>query len=538
MEGHQKGANSRVSVDVSQGSEPANEIGNELVSLHRHQFSRPHRGETEKLIVRPWVNKLLLLGSLGLIAAVIAGCVIPTFSLEVLGIIGVAVETGQNFEDAATEHSVFSVIHLLFEEADFLGTTGDYFGLGTLSVLFVFTVLLVPIMQALVLLRQWFRPSTREEMQKMSTIIEILQAWQYAEVYLIAIFVGSWQLGPVSEFMINSYCDSLKETFGQLVYFGLLKEEDAQCFSVRSSITTGSFLLAIGAVLLALLTSFVTKAVVQYMRDQHEAENKLRDEEDSLTGSDYMSRADEDGERLGVSARIHPVPVLFTDTFRWLLYQENNRWGLPDAHYHWGAVATASNPNRAMFLPEAQVLLEETPEEPSEYPKMKSSEPASAIKAKAAPSSGSSVGSFTGFKAKGLPTAGLKTTGLPPRESFEQLSSNDNYNDETNSFTNESVFRDEVSLPPSAPGAAPSRDTNTTNTTADYDTTVTDTAESEFDYETVEDDVMSEYEEHTVVSEYEEQTVHTGYMTEIQEELEDVISSYDQGTIASTSQID
>jgi len=467
--------------------------------------------------------------------AVIAGCIIPSFSLEVLGIIGVAVETGQNFEDAATQHSVFTVIQLFFEEAKFLGTAGDYFGLGTLSVLFLFTVLLVPILQALALLRQWFRPSTREQMQRMSTIIEILQAWQYAEVYLIAIFVGSWQLGPVSEFMINSYCDSLKETFGQLVYFGLLKEEDAQCFSVRSSITSGSFLLAFGAVLLALLTSFVTKAVVQYMRDQGEAEKRLRDEEDSLNGSDYMSQADEIGERVGgVSARIHPVPVLFTDTFRWLLYQDNNRWGLPDAHYHWGAVA--SNPNRAMFLPEAQVLLEESPAEPSEYPKMKSADAATAKKA--LPSSGSSVGSFNGFKAKGLPTAGLKTTGLPPQESFQQLASDDNYNDETNSFTSESMFRDEASTtsmsrPPSAPGAAPSRETTTTTVTAEYDTTATETAaESEFEYETVvEDDLLSEYEEQTVLSEYEEQTVHTGYMTEIQEELEDVLSSYDTPSV-------
>jgi len=190
--GYQKGANCRVSFEVTPGDEPVHERGTEQVVLHQHQFSRPHRGEREKLAVRPWVNKLLLLGSICLIAALIAGCVIPSFSLEVLGIIGVAVEAGQNSKDAITQHSVFTVIQLLFEEAGFLGTAGDYTGLGALSVLFVFTVLLVPIMQSLVLLIHWFRPSTLEEMQKLSTIIEILQAWQYAEVYLIAIFVASW----------------------------------------------------------------------------------------------------------------------------------------------------------------------------------------------------------------------------------------------------------------------------------------------------------------------------------------------------------
>ncbi|CAJ1942472.1 unnamed protein product [Cylindrotheca closterium] len=541
MEGPQKGANnSRVSVEVSSGAnEPVYEMGNARVSLCQHQYSRPHRGETEKLIVRPWVNKLLLLGSLSLIVLVIVGCSMPSFSLEFLGIIGVAVETGQNFEDATTQHSVFTVIQLLFEEAEFLGTAGDYLGLGTLSVLFVLTVLLVPVIQALALLRQWFRPSTHEEMQKMSVFIEILQAWQYADVYLIAIFVTSWQIGPISEFMINAYCESLEETFGQLVYYGLLKEEDAQCFSVRASINGGSFFLALGVILLVLLGSFVSKAVVQYMRDQRDTEKRLRDEEDSLLGS----VTDDDGEGVGgISARIHPVPVLFTDTFRWLLYQENNRWGLPDTHYHWGAVA--SNPNRAMFLPEAQVLIDESSSAPSQFPKMKYADAKieqDASNTKKAPpsSSASASSSFRGFKAKGIPVAGLKTTGLPPRESFEQLAaSDDNYNDETNSFTSEPMFRDEasttgMSLPPSTPDAAPSR---ATATTAEYHNTMT-TAESEFDYETVvTNDDVSEYEEQTVMSEYdrtvmseyEEQTVNTGYMTEIQEELEDVISNYDQ----------
>jgi hypothetical protein len=52
------------------------------------------------------------------------------------------------------------------------------------------------------------------------------------------------QLGPVSEFMINSYCESLKDTFAQMVYYGILKEEDAQCFSVRSAVEPESFVLA------------------------------------------------------------------------------------------------------------------------------------------------------------------------------------------------------------------------------------------------------------------------------------------------------
>ena len=183
---------SPVSVDLSLQSELRATADVERKALLKHRFGRPHRGETEKLVIYPGINALLWVIALCLVALVIAGCAVPSFSLEILGIIGIAVESGQGFEDATTHHSVFTVIKLLMEEARFLDTAGDYIGLGTLSVLMVLCVLLVPIVQSLALLRQWFSPSTRKELARISIFIEILQAWQYAEVYLLAVFVASW----------------------------------------------------------------------------------------------------------------------------------------------------------------------------------------------------------------------------------------------------------------------------------------------------------------------------------------------------------
>ena len=184
------------SISHGSGIFPTGSEGTECIdwgeALHEHRFGRPHRGETEKLVVRSWINKTLLFVAVSLVALVIIGCTVPSFSLEILGIVGIAVESGQGFEDATTHHSVFTVIKLLMEEARFLDTAGDYIGLGTLSMLLVFSVLLVPIVQSLALLRQWFSPCTRKERARKSIFIEILQAWQYAEVYLIAIFVASW----------------------------------------------------------------------------------------------------------------------------------------------------------------------------------------------------------------------------------------------------------------------------------------------------------------------------------------------------------
>lgn len=124
--------------------------------------------------------------------------------------------------------------------------------------------------------------------------------------------------------MVNSYCNSLDETFAQLVFFGLLKEEDAQCFSVQSSITVGSYLLFVGAILLALCNTFVIKAVVQYFRDKDEIAAVLQDDVEKelqlLESSKSESLQREGGEE---SLFIRPAPVLFTDTFRWLLRPED-----------------------------------------------------------------------------------------------------------------------------------------------------------------------------------------------------------------------
>ena len=108
--------------------------------------------------------------------------------------------------------------------------------------------------------------------------------------------------------MINVYCESLADTFSEWVYFGFIKEEDAQCFSVESTISGGFFVLAAAAILLALINTFVVKATTQFFRDKVYYSSTLDiDEEvcvDKITAD---------------CSEVEPVPVLFSDTFRWML---------------------------------------------------------------------------------------------------------------------------------------------------------------------------------------------------------------------------
>ncbi|KAG7360134.1 paraquat-inducible protein A domain containing protein [Nitzschia inconspicua] len=268
------------------------------------------------------------------------------------------VEFGQDFQEATRYQSIFSVVRLLFEQASYLGTAQAYIGLGILSLLFLCTLLLVPITQTVMLLKQWFAASTPIQKERMAFKLEVVQAWQYLDVYLVALFVSSWQMGPVSNVMINSYCDNLKNMFAQMVYYGVLKEEDAQCFSVTSRIEQGAFILASGALLLGFLSSFVFKATVQYLKDYKEEDMATKDLVRCDTSVEDTSHSDDEGEIAdgGFFGIIHPAPVLFTDSFRWMLKTDDT---LPPS-----SRALFCDPNNSHWsLPEARAVSDESPRE-------------------------------------------------------------------------------------------------------------------------------------------------------------------------------
>ena len=173
-------------------------VDSAAVKLCDHAFRRRHRGESDKLVPRRIVRPLLWAMVLLLSIFVLLGTSLPSYSVNILGIAGVLVESGQGFTEANTSYSVFTTMKMLFDQAALTGSARDYIGLGTLSTLVVLSVVFVPVAQSVALLVQWLVPLTQIRRHRLSVALEILQAWQYAEVYLLAILVASWQLGPIS----------------------------------------------------------------------------------------------------------------------------------------------------------------------------------------------------------------------------------------------------------------------------------------------------------------------------------------------------
>lgn len=120
--------------------------------------------------------------------------------------------------------------------------------------------------------------------------------------------------------MLNHFCTSLDFTLNLMVYYGILEQNDAQCFALEASITAGAYLLVPITLCMALMNTFVVKAYIQQLREKEEA-TKFVSEDEKLRAFDrttWDSRTDAMGS-------IRPVGVVFTDTFRWALEGQKSR---------------------------------------------------------------------------------------------------------------------------------------------------------------------------------------------------------------------
>jgi hypothetical protein len=194
-------------------------------------------------------------------------------------------------------------------QARFTGVASDYIGLGALSAIFIITVIIVPVLQLALLLLRWFGNLDKKARLRIFVAVEALQAWQYVEVYIFSIVIACWQLGSVSEFLINDYCGPFDSLFNSLAYFGILSPMDSQCFKVQADVQPGAWILVAASVTLLLLNHVISSAAKQQERD---IENK---------NGDVLIECghDDDDDEALEGVRLKPRPPSFSDKYRWLL---------------------------------------------------------------------------------------------------------------------------------------------------------------------------------------------------------------------------
>eukprot|EP00940_MAST-03C_sp_MAST-3C-sp2_P000408 g408.t1 len=203
---------------------------------------------------------------------IVAGSVFPSIRLEVWGVVGAALDFGREGSDVR-DFSLVSIIQLIMQQARESEDWNGAVGLTSLVVVFVVCSIVAPIVESLILVYAWVKPHTLRGLKQCIVAVEIVAAWQYMEVYLIAIMVASLQLGEISGFMVNTYCDDLGDIFATLVQMGFLEARDGQCFYVHASIMDGAYILLLAAVLLAVLSQLVIHLTYAAIEDR---ERRLR----------------------------------------------------------------------------------------------------------------------------------------------------------------------------------------------------------------------------------------------------------------------
>jgi len=291
-------------------------------ALHNHAFDRVGLKKGKVLSLYPIMNYVFIFVSFVTMLLVICGCVFSSFSLEVLGLLGIAVESGQGNERAYTSHNLFSIVQLLSEQASFLGNRSTYIGLGILSSVLIFTVFIVPLVQVMLIMMRWFAPLRKEWRYHISIAIEMLQAWQYMEVFILAVIAATWQLGSISAFMINDYCGGLEDVFASTLYYGILSESDAQCFRVSAEVKTGTWMLFAASIMLVFLNHFVGKASLDQEQDERRAISSAPNDLPCEEGVNQTKKDLDCGDGTIDSHSLVMPPPLFTDYYRFLFRSE------------------------------------------------------------------------------------------------------------------------------------------------------------------------------------------------------------------------
>jgi Paraquat-inducible protein A len=164
-------------------------------------FSRPHRGDSSRLVARQVASYGLVVVTFLLILFIILGCALPSLGSETQGLISfVSALSGPVYR----EFNVFGIGATLVADAFSLGDFKYIAGYLLLVTILILTVFAVPIVQALVLAYQWFKPMSDSRRETLNIVVEILGAWQYAEVFILALLVSVWYVSHEATVQIRA----------------------------------------------------------------------------------------------------------------------------------------------------------------------------------------------------------------------------------------------------------------------------------------------------------------------------------------------
>eukprot|EP00948_MAST-09A_sp_MAST-9A-sp1_P001989 g1989.t1 len=245
-------------------SGPRRMLVNHRESLYAHIYNID--GIIHRIQVRILGTALLLSSLATTMVLIYYGAGLKSFKMQINGLAGLAMDLGRA-NSSISEYSVFDVSSNIASQAN-PKSFWSILGINYIAFIFVLCALVVPLLQMAGLFIMWLAPLTLYELKIAFMVNEIFAAWQYLEVYLIAISVAVLQMGQVSGFMVGSECDAIQPMLDSMVNLNVIEKTDGTCFYVDASVRYGTWILLAASIMLNISTQFVVRAAETALEDR------------------------------------------------------------------------------------------------------------------------------------------------------------------------------------------------------------------------------------------------------------------------------
>lgn len=217
-----------------------------------------------------------------LVPLILVASVLPNISIDINGVVGLLMEAHE--EGSHTRR--FSIVGLgkfiatqAYEqwapEAEaFLGVLGMWL----VVVVLILCTVVAPALQCIALALLHFKRMSRSAQVHMYMAVEVITAWSYQEVYIIACVLAISQIETISRFLVECHCNDLVPIFAALHQAGVLEKEFAECFYSAASFEVAIWLLLVSGLLLSAVTQIM-------MRSARVAFGQQRFRQDGVVGA-------------------------------------------------------------------------------------------------------------------------------------------------------------------------------------------------------------------------------------------------------------
>lgn len=227
------------------------------------------RGWLLSWAVRICVPAMLLVGTLLLGF----GMVLPTMSVKTNGMVGILLDFGETDGRTVTQ-SVLDMTEVMARQVktNFINECGIW----SLTVIFLVCTFITPAVQAVVWAIMWAAPLSLDRLKGLIVLSEVLSAWNFFEVFMIAILIAVMQLerlafglletmrqgiGDSTYVLINQIVEAMKE-------IGLISSSDQAIFELTPDLHAGAYVLLMSAALLACAGLIINGQAAAYARSR------------------------------------------------------------------------------------------------------------------------------------------------------------------------------------------------------------------------------------------------------------------------------